>query len=151
MRLIGVARLGRDAEVRFTPNGTAVANLSLAFNYGMKDQSGNKPTQWVDASLWGKVAEALSEYLRKGQQVFVDCDDVHIETYQGRNGEGHKLVARVQSIELVGSRPEGQQGGGQQAPAAQQRQPAAQQPPQRQAQATKNPAGFDDMDDDIPF
>lgn len=153
MRLIGVARLGRDAEVRYTSgqNSTAVANLSLAFNYGQKDQqTGNRPTQWVDASLWGKQAEALADWLVKGREVFVDCDDVHIETYEGRNGQGHKLVARVQAIQLVGEKMDKQTGGQTQVGGGQQRSSAAAQR-QAPAPAAKPQQGFDDMDDDVPF
>ena len=114
MQIIGVARLGRDAEVRYTPDGTAVANLNMAFNYGRKDGEGKRPTQWVEGSLWGKLAEALADYLVKGQQISVTMEDPHIEEYEGRNGTGTKLVARVLSVELVGGKPEGHgQGGGQ--------------------------------------
>lgn len=145
MQLTGLARLGKDAEMRTIQGGTdKVASLSLAFNYGRKGQDGNRPTQWVDASLWGKLAEALIDYLVKGQQVVVTIDDPHIETYEGRNGPGHKLAGRISSIELAGSR---QDGAARQAPAAQQ--------PQRQAPAASPgapaAAGFNDMDDDIPF
>ena len=59
MQMIGLARLGRDAELRTTQSGEKVASLSLAFNWGMKGQDGNRPTQWVDGSLWGKRAEVL--------------------------------------------------------------------------------------------
>lgn len=137
MQIIGVARLGRDAELRHTQNGDAVASLSLAFNYGRKGADGNKPTQWVEGSLWGKQAEALAQYLPKGQQVYVVMDDPHIETFQGRSGEGHKLVGRISSIELVGGRPQGQEPARAPAPA----------PRPKAAPAS----GFDDMDDDIPF
>ena len=140
--MTGLFRLGRDAELRFTPNGDPVVNLALAYNHGAKGQDGNRPTQWVDAALYGKRAEALIDYLVKGQQVVVTIDDPHIETYEGRNGPGHKLAGRISSIELAGSR---QEGAARQAPAA----PAAQQP-QRQAPAqTAN--GFDVDDSDIPF
>lgn len=152
MQIIGVARLGRDAEVRYISDGTAVANLNMAFNYGRKDAEGKRPTQWVEGSLWGKLAEALADYLVKGQQISVTMEDPHIEEYEGKNGTGHKLVARVLSIELVGSKQESQaQGGGQQlrapATAPAQRQARAPAP----APAPKSPTGFDDMDDDIPF
>jgi len=59
-KMFGLARIGRDAEIRFTPGGEAVAGLSLAFTYRVK---GEKCTQWVDGSLWGKRAEALAPYL----------------------------------------------------------------------------------------
>jgi single-strand DNA-binding protein len=140
-QIIGTFRIGRDAELRRIPSGEAVANLALACNYGQKDSEGNRPTQWVEASIWGKRAEALSQYLVKGQQVYVVLNEPHIETYQGRNGDGVKLVARVMEIELVGSKPDGAQRQPQQ-----QRQAA----PQRQAPAQTG-SGFDDMDSDIPF
>jgi single-strand DNA-binding protein len=100
MKTIGLARLGRDAEVRFTPGGDAVANLSLAVNYGQKDADGNRPTQWIDASLWGKRAESLAPFLVKGSLHCFTLDEIHIETYDGKNGQGHKLVARVADVEL---------------------------------------------------
>lgn len=102
MKLIGLARLGRDAQVRDV-NGQKVANLALAYNYGRKDDQGQRPTQWVDASLWGKLAESLEQYLTKGKQVECIVEDVHIETFTDRDGNvGHKLVGRVMSIELAG-------------------------------------------------
>lgn len=149
MKHIGMATLGRDAELRCTPGGEAVANLSLAVNYYDKNAEGNRATQWIDASMWGKQAEALSQYLTKGSQHCFTLSELHIESYEGRNGTGHKLVARVDNVELgrradaPGGQREGD--GGNRAP--QQRE----QQPQRQAPASKPAAGFDDMDDDIPF
>ncbi len=146
-KMFGLARIGRDAEVRFTPGGEAVAGLSLAFTYRVKSE---KHTQWVDGALWGKRAEALAPYLLKGGLVAVTLDDVHIETYRkGDGSEGVKLAGRVADVELAG--------GGERQDAA----PAARQAPQqRQApapQPARSPAprqassGFEDMDDDIPF
>lgn len=141
MKSFGLARIGRDVEVRYTPGGDAVASLSLAFTYGRKGEDGKRPTQWVDATLWGKRAEALAPYLLKGGLVSVTLEEVHIETYQGANGQGHKLAGKVLDIELAG---------GGDKPAAR---PAA---APRQAPAPARapmPAGsgFDDMADDIPF
>lgn len=141
MKLIGVARLGKDAEVRYTPNGKAVANLSLAYNFGQKDSEGKRQTQWVDAALWGDQAERLKEWLLKGTVLNVICRDVHIETFEGRNGTGHKLVGTVADIEFV---PKQRESDGQQ-PA---QRPAGQQKPS--APASK-PGSFDDFEDDIPF
>lgn len=145
MKTIGLARLGRDAEVRYTPSGDAVANLSLAVNYGKAGQDGNRPTQWIDASLWGKRAESLAQYLTKGSVHCFTLSEIHIETFQGKNGEGTKLVARVDDVEL-GPRAAG--GGGQQSGESRQAAPAGQ--PQRQPQRAPS-NGFEDMDDDIPF
>ncbi len=115
MILSGFCRLGKDAELRYTSgdNSTAVTNLALAFNYGRRDGDGNRPTQWVDAALFGPRAESLVEYLLKGQGLDVVIEDVHIETYDGNNGTGYKLVGRVVMIDFAGSNPN-TQGGGQQ-------------------------------------
>jgi single-strand DNA-binding protein len=137
--MTGLARLGRDAEVRFIPGGDAVSNLGLAFNYGRKGADNKQPTQWVEAALWGKRAESLAQYLTKGQLLDVVLADVHIETYTTRDGkEGHKLAARVMELEFAGgSRRNGEATEGQRtSPAAA---PAA------------APGSFDDMASDIPF
>lgn len=165
----GAARLGRDAELRYTQNGDPVTTLALAFNYGKRGGEGNRQTTWIDGSLWGKRAESLSEYLIKGKQVSVVLDDLHIETYEGRNGPGTKLVARVAELELGGggeseeARQHPQYAGPspsrQQAPQRQQSIPQVAQrpPPPRRAPERVPPAtggtdsGFDDMDDDVPF
>lgn len=164
MKTIGLARLGRDCEVRFLPSGEAVANLSLAVNYGKRGEDGSRPTQWIEGSLWGKQAEALAPFLLKGSVHCFALSDIHIETYQGQNGEGHKLVARVESVELGPRQDAGQPQQPQRQQAPQQR--PAQQQPQRNAYAeqrgapqptrqapppNRNSDGFDDMPDDIPF
>lgn len=153
MQMVGLARLGRDAEMRHTQDGTAVASLSLAFNYGKKDQDGNRPTQWVDGSLWGKAAEVLTEYLVKGQAVVVTIDDPHVEEYEKRDGTiGTKLAGRVSNIELAGKRDDATPRNA--APPARSPAPAAAPTPARRAPAPAAAAsrsGFDDVDDDIPF
>ena len=147
MKAFGLARIGRDAEIRYTQGGDTVASLSLAFSYGRKGDDGKRPTQWVDASLWGKRAEALAPYLKKGGLVSVSLEDVHTEVYQGKHGEATKVVARVVDLELAGS-GDRQQTAPAQAPARQQQQRPAQ--PQRPAPAPQG-SGFDDLDNDIPF
>lgn len=107
MKLIGIARIGKDAELRYTPGGKAVANISLAYNYGQKGQDGNRPTQWVEATLWDKQAERLANYLLKGTVFNVICRDVHIETYEGKNGTGSKLVGTIADIEFVPKQVDG--------------------------------------------
>lgn len=95
MKLIGTGRLGRDVEVKKTQSGKSVGNLSLAWNYGQKAADGNRPSQWVEASMWGEQVERLAPYLKKGTVVDVVLRDVHIETYEGKNGTGTKLVGVV--------------------------------------------------------
>lgn len=140
MQLIGLARLGRDAELKYTAGGKAVANLSLAFNYGMRDpNTKEQPTQWIDASLWNERAEKLAQYLTKGKQVYVILTDPHIETYEKRDGSsGAKIVAMVNVIEFAGS---AKQEGGQDSAPAQAAAPAKQ----------KLPGNVQDVEDDIPF
>lgn len=146
-KMIGMMRLGRDAELRYTPNSEPVTNLSLAYQYGKAGQDGKRPTQWIDAALWGKRAEALTQYLTKGGFHCFTLDEVHIQAFTKQDGSaGTKLVARVLDVEL-GSRQEAQ------APAAPAPRPAP--PPQQRAPANAPRAGggsgFDDMDDDVPF
>ena len=139
MILTALARLGRDAELRFTPKGDAVCELALAINYGRKGDDGNRPTQWLSASMWGQRAQSLAPHLTKGKLVYVVVEEPHIETYQGKNGEASKLVGRVVDVELAG--------GGERAAS-----PApAPRPAPRQAPAPAAGGGFDDMDSDIPF
>jgi single-strand DNA-binding protein len=144
-QLTDIGRIGRDAELRYTPNGDAVINLALACDYGRKGEDGNRPTQWVDATLWGKQAEAMAPYLIKGQQVYFTMDDAHIETYaKTGGGEGFKLTGKIIVIKFAGSPP--------QAAGNQQQAPQQRQQPQRQQQAAPQPKPDDSQyDPEIPF
>lgn len=133
--LTGLMRIGRDVEVRFTNGGESVANLSLAYNYGRKGDDGKRPTAWVEASLWGKRAESLAPYLKKGGLVDVVLGEPHVETYEGKHGTGHKLAARVLEIELAGGGERQDRNEGE----------------RDNAQYTKAPARHDVPDDDVPF
>lgn len=136
MILTGACRLGRDAEVRKVGKDQ-VANLSLAYNYGKKDDDGKRPTTWVDASLWGERAEKLAPHLKKGTQLCVVLEDVALHTYKkGDGSEGVSLKARVVSLEFVGNKPEG-----------------ATKPAEAPKKAPPKATGgkFDDFEDDIPF
>ena len=139
MKAFGLARLGRDAEIRTTSQGESVATLALAFSYGRKGSDGKRPTQWVDAALWGKRAEALAPYLLKGGLVSISLEDVHIETFDGKNGPGHKLAARVVDVELASPKQDSASPAPRAAPAP------------RPAPAPSGGHGFEDMGDDVPF
>ena len=138
LQMFGLARLGRDPEMRSTPSGDSVLSMSLAFNVRVK---GEKATTWVDASMWGKRAEAVEEYLKKGGMVSVTLEDVHIEAYTKADGTPmSKLVGKVTALDLAG--------GGSQREAA----PPPPPPPPRRVPPPKTGAGFDDDDiDSIPF
>jgi len=139
MKLIGLARLGRDAETRYTKGGDAVTSFTAAFNYGKKDQEGGQPSQWVKFTIWGERGEKLSQYLLKGTQLFITASEPHIETFEKQDRSVQStLAARVDDLQFAGPKPD-QQG-------AQRQQPQRQQG-QRQAQ----PAAGVAFDDDIPF
>lgn len=136
MIAFGLARLGRDTELRRIADGTAVANLSLAFTYGRKGADGKRPTQWVEAAIFGKRAEAVVQYLTKGSLVSVTLEEVHIETFEKSDGStGTKLAARVLALDLAGSPKEAEA-------------PPPPPPPKPKPAA---PTSFDDMDSDVPF
>ncbi len=165
MQMIGLARLGRDAEIRYTNDGEPVASLSLAFEHGRKGQDGRRPTQWVDATLWGKRAESLAPWLLKGGAVVVTLDDPHTEEFQRRDGTtGTKLVGKVSALELAGKPAQAEEAPpARSAPApapAPTRRPSAPRPAPRAAapapaRSAPPPAStgtaFDGMHDDIPF
>ena len=137
-------RLGRDVELRYTPEGKAVAELALACNYGRKDKEGKYPTQWVRATVWDKQAEALAPHLTKGTGLVLILRDVNVREYQSeRTGKGYALEGVVIGLEFAAGQP------AERSAAPAQRQQA----PQRQAPApqSRGSTGFDDMDDDIPF
>lgn len=98
----GVFRIGNDPVLRIAGNDPVI-NLSLATNYGKPDQDGKRATQWYDAALWGKRAEALAPYLKKGDRIYVVMNEVHIETYQKNGQDVPKLVAKITDVELIGS------------------------------------------------
>ena len=115
-----------------------MANVSLAFTYGKKGDDGKRPTQWVDASLWGQRVESLAPDLTKGKQIVAYLEDVHIQTYtKGDGTQASKMAARIADLEFVA--------GGEQAESQPRQQPKPQAAPQSQG------SGFDDMEDDIPF
>ncbi len=132
-------RVGRDVELRYTPSGMAVAAIALAYEYGRKDQqTGDKPTQWIEVTMWGKTAEALSQYLTKGKQVFIEAKDVHIQTYDKNDGtQGFKLAAEFVGIKFA------YDGQSQQQP----QQQYQQRPQQQQGQQAAQP-DYDAFDDD---
>jgi len=136
-------RIGRDAELRYTPSGDAVCGIPVAVDYGRKGQDGKKPTQWYEVTLWGKQAEALAPYLLKGKQVFFTGTDLHVESFSKSDGsQGTKLACRAGEIKFASDGQQSQQ------PASQPK-PAPRQAPQQSQQAA-HPDAFDDSLD-IPF
>ena len=124
MNSISVAgTLGKDAEIRYLPNGDAVCNFSVADSMG-KD----KGTIWWNCQLFGKRAESLSQYLTKGQAVTVSGNVTEREWNDKEGNKRKTMDVRVQDVALQGGRKE------QEAP-----------------RAAPKPAPMDDSDDGIPF
>ena len=73
-KVILIGNLGQDPEARFTPQGTAVTNLSIATNESWKDQNGETQdrTEWHRVVMYGRMAETAAEYMKKGQMVYVE-------------------------------------------------------------------------------
>lgn len=113
-KVILVGNLGRDAEVRYTPGGAAVARFSIATTEVWNDKSGQKQerTEWHNIDLWGKQAESLSEYLVKGKQVYVE-GRLQTDEYTDKEGQKRKSTkVRCERVVLLGGGGGGRSGGG---------------------------------------
>src|SRR5512132_3807015 len=140
-KVILVGNLGRDAELRYTPGGAAVATLNLATTEVWNDKGGQRQekTEWHRIVLWGKQAESLQEYLTKGKQIYVEG---RLQTRQWDDKDGNKRYTteiKADRITLLG----GGSGGG-----------AGRQQPRAAAAPMEDTMGepvSELTDDDIPF
>lgn len=143
-KAILVGNLGRDAEMRFTSGGTAVATVSIATTDVYNDRDGQKKedTQWHRIVIWGKMAESIQPYLTKGKQIYVEGK---IQTREWTDKEGKQVKTteiRADKVVLLGSGGGG--GGGERAARPQRdRYPAA--------GASSGGGGADVHDDTGPF
>src|ERR671927_1143249 len=87
-KVIVVGNLGRDPELRYTPQGTAVCTFSVATNERRKGATGEQQdvTTWFRVTVWGKQAETVSQYLTKGRNVYVE-GRLHVEEWTDREGK----------------------------------------------------------------
>ncbi len=164
-KVILIGNLGRDPEVRYTPNGAAVCNVSVATTRNWKDKnSGDKveETEWHRVVFYDRLAEIAGEYLKKGRPVYVE-GRLKTRKWQDKDGKDNYTTEIVaEQMQLLGGR-EGGGGGGygggqggpedysQEAPSAPSRPAARPAPAPAPRPAPKSSTGFDDMDDDIPF
>jgi single-strand DNA-binding protein len=103
-KVILVGNLGRDAELRYTPGGAAVSKFSLATTEVWTDKSGQRQerTEWHNIDLWGKQAESLNEYLRKGKQVYIE-GRLQTDEYTDKEGAKRKSTrVRCDRVVLLG-------------------------------------------------
>ena len=135
-KAIVVGNLGNDPETRYLPSGDAVTNISVATSESWKDkQTGEKKerTEWHKIAAFGRLAEIMAEYLRKGSQVYIEGK---LRTRKWQDKDGHDRYTTeiiADQMQMLGGKPQGTQAPRQEPP------PQSSAPPQ------------DDFDSDIPF
>ncbi len=139
-KVILVGNLGRDPELRYTPQGTPVCSFTMATNERRKDKTGEMQDQttWFRVTLWGRQAETASQYLTKGRPVYIE-GRLRVEEWTDRDGKPrHTLEVNATEMQFIGG------GRGEEAPVSRAAAAAAAagEPVQEQA---------DPSDDDIPF
>lgn len=148
-----IGNLGADPEMRYLPSGDAVANIRIATTESWKDKaSGEKKeeTEWHRVSFFGKLAEIVGEYLKKGSPVYVE-GRIKTRKWQDKDGQDRYSTEVVADrMQMLGSR------GGMGAPSGSddmsQGHPEERASSARPAKAAgKSGAKFDDFEDDIPF
>ena len=134
-KVILIGNLGQDPEARFTPQGTAVTNLSVATNESWKDQSGETQdrTEWHRVVMYGRMAETASEYMKKGQMVYVE-GRLHTREWEDKNQIKRRTTEiSCDNFTMLGKRSDNA-GSGRVAP-----------------DAAPNPKSDSSSDDDLPF
>jgi single-strand DNA-binding protein len=139
-KVILIGNLGRDPEVRYTREGTAVANLNLATTETWNDGSGQRQerTEWHKVVAWGKLAEIAKEYLGKGKQVYIEG---RLQTRSWEDKEGVKRYTtevRADQMVMLGGR--GADGMSRDSG-----------PPPSEASDFGRPESFQATEDDVPF
>ena len=140
-KVILIGNLGGDPEVRYTPDGVAVANFSLATTESWKDRNGERQerTEWHRLVLWRQLAEIAKSYLRKGSKLYVE-GKLQTRSWDDQSGQKrYTTEVVVNEMEMLDSREGG--GGGNMGGGSSD--PGPSQPP------PYNPQGADD--DDLPF
>jgi len=165
-KVILVGNLGRDPEVRYSPDGAAICNVSIATTSQWKDKASGErreETEWHRVVMYNRLAEIAGEYLKKGRSVYIE-GRLKTRKWQDKDTGADRYSTEIvaDQMQMLGGREggggEGGYGGGggyDDAP-RQQRAPAQRPPAQRPAPAAAAPAAggaanLADMDDDIPF
>jgi single-strand DNA-binding protein len=149
-KVILLGNCTRDPEVKYTPNGTAVAELGLAVNRVYTTDGGEKREEvtFVDVTMWGRQAEVAGEYLKKGRPVFIE-GRLQLDSWDDKQTGQKRSKLRVvcENFQLLGSREGGGGGGGEGGSA---RSSSGTSRPAKSA-APSEAAGGEPSDDDIPF
>ena len=146
-RVLLIGNLTRDPEVRYTPKGTAVAEIGLAVNriYSGEDGEKKEETTFVDVTLWARQAEIAGQYLKKGRPVFIE-GRLRLDTWDDKQTGQKRSRLRVvsENLQLLGNRQEGEGS----SPAAPPRRSSVAAPPSRPEPRDPD---LDAEPDDIPF
>src|SRR5258708_23828244 len=114
-KIIIVGNLGRDPELRYTPQGTPVCSFSLATNEKRKDRTTGENqdlTTWFRVTLWGRQAEVASQYLTRGKAVYIE-GRLRVEEYTDRDGKPrHSLEVNATDMQFIGGGSGDDFGGG---------------------------------------
>jgi single-strand DNA-binding protein len=150
-KVILAGNLTRDPELRYTPKGTAVAKLTLAVNRTWKSETGESKEEvsFVDVDVWGRQAEVIAQYMRKGRPLLVE-GRLKQDTWEDKttHQKQSKLKVVLESFSFIDSnRPEGGGGGG--APASDA--PRRQSPPPAKSPEPAEGEGPGAEEDDVPF
>ena len=140
-----IGHLGRDPELHYLPDGTAVVNISVATTATYKDKEGKKQesTEWHRIAFFGKLAEVIGEYTKKGSQIYVE-GSLQTRKWTDKDGvEKYTTEIRANEMKLLGGRGANSSGGD--AP------PAGDEPAASAPAAKAKAAAFDDDGDSIPF
>jgi single-strand DNA-binding protein len=114
-KVLLMGNLTRDPEVRYTPKGTAVAELGIAVNRIYSGENGEKREEvtFVDVTVWGRTAENVGEYLKKGRPVFIE-GRLQLDSWEDKQSgqKRNKLKVVADNVQFLGSRGSGTGGGG---------------------------------------
>ncbi len=156
-KVILMGNLTRDPELRYTPKGTAVARLGLAINRTWKTETGEskEDVAYVDAEAWGRQAEVISQYMKKGRPIFIE-GRLRYESWEDKqtNQKRSRLGVVLESFQFMDSQRAGEAGAAPTAPAAAQRPRPA--PAAAAAAAATEPEPSPETEgpppeDDVPF
>jgi len=143
-----MGNLTRDPEVRYTPKGTAVAEIGLAVNriYSGENNEKREETTFVDVTLWGRTAEVAGEYLKKGRPIFIE-GRLQLDSWEDKQSGQKRSKLRVvaEGMQLIGSRGGSGSSEGDEATSSSRSSGSRTTPPPKNAP----PAAPDD--DEIPF
>jgi single-strand DNA-binding protein len=105
-KVILIGNVGKDPEMRYTANGSAVTSFSIAVNrnYQGSDGERHEETDWFDIVTWNKLAEICSQYLQKGSQTYVE-GRLHTRSWEGQDGQKrYKTEVVAQTVLFLGQR-----------------------------------------------